>query len=286
MCLLLIISIPYSGYHWDTSDWNPEQSPHPQISEVPVKEVLDDSPRSSQHSNDSNLHVDQEDYEYATDYPDEYIENDGNESEYVGDSEFADNDHDGLDTDDPDADYPEPPNFQEILALQGQLKFDDGIEASGPSRKYDMHPNQYLPSYNISENNSQAGDDDDDKNDDNDDDYDDYNGNYSADNFARDDEDDVIYYGFPRPDAQKKLVPEDLTGNRYNIDFDVQGTTIHDDMSVSMGGYTSTNASCSDMSAYGLCDIEDSEANNSDNDERDEQMERLLKPGSDKHTQV
>ena len=277
------ISVLYhtSGYHWDTSDWNPEQSPHPQISDVPIKEVFDESPRSSQHSNDSNIHVDQGDYEYGTDYPDEFVENDGNESEYVGDSEYAENELDGADTDDPDADYPEPPNFQEILALQGQLRFDDEVGAVGDN-KYDMHPNQYLPEYNISENNSQVGDDDDDGEHD---DFDDYNGNFSADNFARDDEDDVIYYGFPRAGAQKKLVPEDLAGNRYNIDYGT-GTSMRDDMTVSMDGYNSTNASCSDISAYGLCDIDDSEPNNSDNEDNEAQLTQLLKSDSDKHTQV
>ncbi len=264
-----------------------DSAPMPRIAEVPIKEVLD-SPRNSQHSNDSNIHIAPEEYEYTTehefsDYPEEFIEND---SEYVGDSEYAENECDGVETDDPEADYPDRPNFQEILALQGQLNF--GSEENVVRNNYDRHPNQYLPEYNISENNSQAGEENNAENE-VDDDYDDYNGNYSADNIARDDDDDVIYYGFPRAPAAPamgppKLVAQDLAGNAYLSDYEPVGASVMDDMSVSMGGYNSTNASTSDIS--GLCEIEDSEANLSDNDDQDSQSAHLLQSNSHLTTQV
>ena len=61
-------------------------------------------------------------------------------------------------------------------------------------------------------------------------------------------------------------------------------------MSVSMRGYTSTNASMSDIS--GLCEIDDSEVNLSDNDSNDELeasaklLAKYSKSNSHTHTQV
>lgn len=55
--------------------------------------------------------------------------------------------------------------------------------------------------------------------------------------------------------------------NRYSGDFGLDydaANVMMDDMSISVGGYTSTNASMSDIS--GVCDIEDSEANITDYD--------------------
>ncbi|ELU08218.1 hypothetical protein CAPTEDRAFT_222745 [Capitella teleta] len=108
------------GYHWDTSDWNPS-NPLRKIALVPSKSVPDD-PRLAT-SRDSNLHIAQDEYE-MTDC------NDDVDSEYVGDSE---------------------PSFEEILALQGELNFGDEEAEAAPPRSYSLHPNQYLPQYNISQ---------------------------------------------------------------------------------------------------------------------------------------
>jgi hypothetical protein len=51
-----------------------------------------------------------------------------------------------------------------------------------------------------------------------------------------------------------------------------------------MGGYTSTNASCSDIS--GLCEIEDSEVNLSEEDSGDENNENTPLNLQRLHTQV
>ena len=105
-----------TGYHWDTSDWNPQNCPPLAIAVVPGNEVLD-SPASSRHSRDSNLPLDPAEYD-ATDCNTDYVEEYDSEapgeydSEYVGDSEYADNDSDV------ECGIPESPNFQEILAMQ------------------------------------------------------------------------------------------------------------------------------------------------------------------------
>ncbi len=253
----------FSGYHWDASDWAPNHA-LPNITEVPIKEVPD-SPTSSR-SNESNAHIHPDEYEY-TDYPDtDYVEN---ECEYVGDSEYAENecgDEEDGDLDDPNAEYPDPPNFEQILAMHGDLNYDDGGYVP---KNYNLHPNQYLPSFQLETGGSSQ------------DDFDDANGN--ADNFARDDDDDVIHYGFPRP-RRPHFVHDDYAAHSdYNTD--VEPMSAIDDMSVSLGGYTSTNASMSDIS--GLCEIEDSEVNLSDNDSATEDTQLINKlSNSHTHTQV
>ena len=248
------------GYHWDASDWAPN-SALPNITEVPIKEIPD-SPTSSR-SNESNAHINPDEYEY-TDYPDtDYPDTDF--PEYVGDSEYAENElDDDDDLDDPNAEYPDPPNFEQVLAMHGDLNYDDGVHAP---LNYNLHPNQYLPTYQLTPGLSQDDGQDDDT-----------NGN--AHNFARDDDDDVIHYGFPRPRRPRFSHDDYAAHSDYNTDVE-HGMSAIDDMSVSMGGYTSTNASMSDIS--GLCEIEDSEVNLSDNDSADENN-ALVKFSSSSHS--
>lgn len=181
------------------------------------------------------------------------------DSEYVGDSEYCENECGETDLDDdPNAEYPEPPNFEEILALQGELNYGDEPEEAVPPRSYSLHPNQYLPQYNISQG-SQADSASQPNS------QDQENANYGE-NVGRDDDDDVIHYGFTRP-AAAKLRPESANLSELSdfndLNYEPGVASALDNMSVSMGGYTSTNASVSDVS-QGICEIEDSEANLSD----------------------
>lgn len=251
----------YSGYHWDTSDWAPNPA-LPNITEFPMREVPD-SPSSSR-SNDSNIHIDPNDeYDFTedTDY------HDGNESEYVGDSEYAENEFgdDNDDDDDPNNDFPEPPNFEHILAMNQDLQQQEDSFA-GPQNNYNLHPDQYLPTYQMESGASQEDWQDD--------------GNGNADNIAREDDEDVIHYGFPRPKQPRFSSHNYPNQFDYNTDYEHGTMSAIDDMSVSMGGYTSTNASCSDIS--GLCEIEDSEVNMSDNDS--DQETRMLRPKASSHS--
>ena len=192
------------------------------------------------------MHIDPGEYD-CTDYPDEF--EDGFDSEYVGDSEYAENEFAGDETDDPDAEYPDRPDFKDILAMQGELDYGD---LDQPERYAPLHPNNYLPEYNISQN-SQPGD------------WADplhgaeMNGNFDSTDNVVGDEDEVIHYGFP----SNSLRQPKFRGRPISYaESDFQGGG--DEMSISMGGYTSTNASMSDMSDVRLCEIEDSEVNLSD----------------------
>ena len=223
-----------------------------------------DSPLSSR-SNDSNVHIHPDEYEY-TDYPEdsEYPEMD---LEYVGDSEFTENEcATDDDLDDPEHDLPERPNFEQILAMHGD--FDDGYN---PNKDYSRHPDDYMPTYHLDNSLSQGSQDEE------------LNGN--ADVFARDDQNDVIHYDSMPRRYMSEAYGMPFTGG-YNTDTGVSGL---DDMSISMAGYTSTNASCSDIS--GLCEIEDSEANLSDNESIDESkiendLNKLTQSSSHTQTQV
>jgi len=265
-----------SDYHWDASDWAPRPS-LPNISEVPMKEVLD-SPRSSPHSNDSNTHVSSF-FPPPNDMIESGVYTDPEllESEYVGDSEYAENEYD---------DYPSPPNYQEILpdfpqALEesdnegGALLREEEGTYQLPPHNFNTHPNYYLPKYNYSHSHEQVGEnltpptfhgaeldlsDNDTENE----------GNES-----------VVQYGFPNRSLGRggRMAPEIcVTDSECNGDYN---QSVGDNMSVSVGGYTSTNASCSDIS--GLCEIEDSEINLSDEESVNESTPLNLPPY---HTQV
>ena len=223
----MIVFVVLIGYHWDTSDWAPHPA-LPNITEVPMREIPD-SPTSSL-SNDSNLHVHPEDYEY-TDYPDEDIEND---SEYIGETENECYSEDDLD--DRDAEYPDRPDFEQILAMHGDLNFDD----SAPPNNYNFHPDDYLPTYQLdSQPGSVEGLDEQGS-------TDRLNGN------AETDQPEVP----PRGAVSRFLAGDYGLPPDYTTDAEFSAMSAIDEMSVSMGGYTSTNASVSDIS--GLCEIEDS----------------------------
>ena len=247
-----------------------------------MKEVPD-SPTSSR-SNDSNRQVNQDEYDY-TDYPDEteYID-----SEYIGDSEYAENEcgeEDEMLGEEPqEEDYPDPPNFEQILAnMHEGLPYEENFDSmprNNAAKNYNLHPNKYLPTHTMADS-AQGSRESFNRPEEED------NGN--AGNIARDDDDDVIHYGFPRP-GKKPDFYSGYTNNLESQDLDYGTLSGIDNMSVSMGGYTSTNASMSDIS--GLCEIDDSEVNLSDNDSNDELeasaklLAKYSKSRSHTHTQV
>ncbi|XP_064610099.1 protocadherin Fat 1-like isoform X2 [Liolophura sinensis] len=264
------------GYHWDTSDWAPHPS-LPNISEVPMKEILD-SPSSSPHSHDSNTNIGVQEHSHAEEedginehshllYDSEYVEN---ESEYVGDSEYADNEFDDEYNDDP-TQYPSHADFQQILALQAQLQ--EAVDYELPRHNLNVHPDQYLPHYSLNGHQSEQ---------DNADEEDNGNRQPLLGAEARAPEENIIHYGFPRQ-GPRRFMGDDLgVQSDCNGDFENSQSAL-DDMSVSVGGYTSTNASCSDIS--GLCEIEDSEINLSDEDSTESSPSARLR-ADNLHTQV
>ena len=272
-----------SGYHWDTSDWNP--AAQPLLPKYTADMRLPPSPTSSHHSTDLNVDLDPSGYGYMTDDFDP-----GNDSEYVGDdSEFADNDDDEdvegpSDIDEPNADYPPAAsaslNFQQILAMRDQLNSgtDEWTNSSGrlPRRRRHrgpasaaysvnpVHPNVYLPKYNISlsgsTDQSLADDTVDGAN---------INDNFnSADFICREGDDDVIHYGFP-PSASL-LRPRDHDRDDSAVDDD----DAMDSISMSLPGTTS------ELDLSGVCEIEDSEANASDIDDAVAELRPLDAPSA------
>ena len=271
-----------TGYHWDTSDWNP--AAQPLLPRYSGAMRMPPSPTSSHHSTDLNVDLDPSGYGYLTDELDA-----GNDSEYVGDeSEFADDNDDEdvdvegpSDVDEPNADYPPAAsaslNFQQILAMRDQLgrgtdewTNSSGLRPRGVGRRrrhrgpasaaYSVnpapaaaHPNDYLPKYNISlsgsTDQSLADDDADGGGGAN------INDNFnSADFICREGDDDVIHYGFP-PSASL-LRPRDRRRSAADDDDD----DAMDSISVSLPG------TASELDLLGVCEIEDSEANASDLD--------------------
>ena len=244
-------------YHWDASDWAPRPS-LPNISEVTTKECPD-SPRSSPHSNESNTHVNNIHHNGMTESG-VYTDTDLMESEYVGDSEYAENEY--------DTDYPSPPSYQHILGLHDYTDGDMGVQGGGEQLEdidnyqlphnmmNHMHPNYYLPNHSFNNDSNEVGD---------------IMPNHIAPNVdlsdTSDNEDNnsVVHYGFPgaRRSAGSRVPDICVTDSEM-----VQSPSIGDTLSVSLGGGTSTNVSFSDIS--GLCDIEDSEINPSDDESIDE----------------
>jgi len=270
------------GYHWDTSDWNP--AAQPLLPKYSNGLRAPRSPTSSHHSTDLNVDLDPSGYGYLTDDFDP-----GNDSEYFGeDSEFADNDDDDdvggpSDVDEPNADYPPAAsaslNFQQILAMRDHPQGTDDWTNSGgvaPVRRrrhkgpasaaYSIHPNDYLPKYNISLSTDQSLADDGA-------DSGSINGNYnSADFICREGDDDVIHYGFPP--SGSLLRPRGLRDGGSTVDDDDDAL---DSISMSLcGDFKSTNASELDLS--GVCEIEDSETNMSDIDDAAAELRPLEAP--------
>lgn len=179
-------------------------------------------------------------------------EDDGDrDSEYVGDSELNDND-----LDDPGNREPLQPRFEQLLPLD-----DDGDSSDTylPScLNYHLHPNQYLPNYdNITAANTDTEGDDNGS----------LTGGVGINNL-------VLRRCPPLSSSMTTAGGRATVGGNNNSNYGYLGhhqrmSRIHDprrslelpagdDMSVSVGGYTSTNASCSDISGN-LCEIEDSE---------------------------
>ena len=260
-------TIFFADYHWDASDWAPRPS-LPNISELPMREIPD-SPSSSPHSNESNTHIGYQNFQDQ----DMYTDPEMLESEYVGDSEFADNECDN------DECYMSPPNYHQILGLPRTPEEEEEDEDSYrlPQDNLLMHPNQYLPNHSMDQSQEFNGDRDSQS------DWPeppscDENDFYTSDN----DENEVVTYGFPKNKKLAKGFLSDggITDSEYNA-----RNSIIDRMSMSMGGNASTNASVSDIS--GLCDIEDSEVNFSDGDSESENDETTpLKNTNHLHTQV
>ncbi|XP_064636197.1 protocadherin Fat 1-like isoform X4 [Lineus longissimus] len=129
------------GYHWDTSDWAPNPALH-NITELPVREVLDHSGSDTTRSSNSNATV--HEVKLLTDVSDnEFLEN-GSEyvgdSECAGDSEFADN------SDNEESDYPNGiEDYNQFLGTPSGLNYEDLRK-----HDYNAHLNNYLPTYSIS----------------------------------------------------------------------------------------------------------------------------------------
>ncbi|XP_056011143.1 protocadherin Fat 1-like isoform X5 [Ostrea edulis] len=231
-------------YHWDASDWAPRPS-LPNISEVPIHEIHD-SPSSSPHSNESNTHIGFPNGQISDSVL--YTDPELLESEYVGDSEFADNEYDNEEC------YASPPNYRKVLGLP-QTPEEEEESYELPQHQINTHPNQYLPNHSFTQ--SQMSGDRDSRSDWPEPPSCDENDFYTSDN-----DEEVVSYGFPN---SKKLAPGFVSdGGITDSEYNVRNSVI-DRMSMSMGGYASTNASVSDIS--GLCEIEDSEVNLSEEEE-------------------
>lgn len=242
MCFIIFsgifICFIFIGYIWDCSDWAvASQKPLSNIVEVSTKEVRDSSSVPSTESNSRASQI-------------ELLPKDGDsnlignhklpsnqsgseeferaESEYVGDSENNDNDFD-------DNNLPAP-NFENILQMTDLDFADDGTDSLPTSpHKYERHPNSYLPTHTTSTANTSP----------------DHTWNADQRQISDLSDDEVMTYGFPPQGGRGFHVPVDAPGL--------------DSMSMSVGGYTSTNASFSDISGA-VCEIDDSEANCSDVD--------------------
>ena len=269
-----------SGYHWDTSDWAPRPS-LPNISEIPANEVADSS-SSSPPSYDSNERVPTlaaatasavdsmtqgisaiPDPDYMTD------------SEYVGETE---NEFDFDDREDLPPNYADLPSYDQLLSLR------DLNESYELPQNLNVHPDQYLPYYHQNfDQDSLCGLQTEEEEE---------NGNLSDE--QNNEVDAAVAQSVAERTARRQpagrvfLSPGYVTSGEYTTDIEPPSRTSYiDDMSMSVGGYTS-NASCSDIS--GLCEIEDSEINASedDNDDDDDEDNDENSPclPSHLHTQV
>lgn len=199
----------------------------------PVNEVsvlpISNTPSSSPHSNGSPSGI----RVHPLDDDNNYFSTDdvGNESEYVEDSEY------------PDEEYAGDPGFTDKL-----------------HQRLNMHPNEYLPQFNLSSFHPELG----------------LSTDLSDPDVSEEDEEAINPYGFPPPG--KRSFPEvDIyaSDSEINDDYPPCGTSFRDDdMSTSMDFNTSISV-CSGESNH-VCDIEDSEVNNSEeSDEGDNDSARL-----------
>lgn len=179
-----------------------------------------------------------------------------NNSEYVGDSECTENFDEMEENEDPNADFHPVPNFHQFLGLAPHI--DDEDNHHGPQN---LHPN-IMPNFGQIRQNGVL---------------DNWPAPPGAEN-GNDQNSDEDENGepYPLPRHFRPRLPVD------GSDYEHSAASMIDDMSVSFGGYTSTNASCSDIS--GLCDIEDSEMNLSDESDIDIQPAKFS--SAHLHTQV
>ncbi|KAG8186896.1 hypothetical protein JTE90_023783 [Oedothorax gibbosus] len=221
------------GYIWDCSDWAvASQKPLSNIVEVSTKEVRDCSSNPSTESNSRASQIELLPKEPSNGQhrkqSSTHSSEDFDRSEYVGDSE--NNDTDFCDS------IPPVPNFENILGMNDLEFADDGTDSLPASpHKYQRHPNSYLPAHATSTANTSP----------------DHTWNGDQRQVCDLSDDEVMTYGFP---------PQG--GRGFHVQVDPSGM---DNMSMSVGGYTSTNASFSDISGA-VCEIDDSEANCSDGD--------------------
>ncbi|CAL1526834.1 unnamed protein product [Lymnaea stagnalis] len=284
-----------NGYHWDTSDWAPGPS-MPNISELPTNEILD-SPSSSQPSDDCNANADNFDdnittmaiYNGGDDSPllssdeqrrnnidtsnineeddddDDHVisslptEDYFDDSEYVGDSEYAENEP--YDQDELPPSYAEHPNYEQLLQA-----LDDSYELPA---SLNIHPNQYLPDYNFSQQELDIDPLTEDENTDDKPQEARYMRGGLPQRASNNSPDGNLYAPLMPP---KEFMTPGYHTDGYTTDQEPPSrTSFIDDMSMSIGGFTS-NASCSDIS--GLCEIEDSEINVSDTDDENTPLNR------------
>ena len=139
---------------------------------------------------------------------------------------------------------------------QGDLNYEDDPEIAPID--YTAHPNLYLPEYCISESGQSINDLGDSRGE----------HNTSADTDQRADNTRHAAAAYPQVKPYQLLAPNlAAISGIEGMEYDMGTMSVADDVSVSMGGYTSTNASCSDLSESNLCEIEDSEVNISDDDD-------------------
>ncbi|XP_022242412.1 fat-like cadherin-related tumor suppressor homolog [Limulus polyphemus] len=120
-------------------------------------------------------------------------------------------------------------HFQSTLQISDK-EFLDGEDCISSTFNYTCHPNQYLPIHEQHWNQS---------------------GIHRQTSCDQSDDDGIFAYGFPSQGGKEFMV---------DVAKDLCRNTGLDSLSMLAGGYTSTNASCSDLSAN-LCEIEDSEVN-------------------------
>ncbi|XP_076467942.1 protocadherin Fat 1-like [Babylonia areolata] len=258
-----------NGCHWDTLDW----APHPSLSninEVTANEMIVSRP-SSPPSYNNNERVPMltaaamtamnsmtqvtntiPDHDFMTD------------SEYVGETE---NELDFEDREDMPPDYADLPCYDQLLAQR-----DLNISYELPNNM-SVHPNPYLPYYQDQDSTGEIQTEEEISN-------------------PSDEQNNVVDMAVAQHVAERAsrqqppgrvfLSPGYATSGEYTTDLEpLSHTSFIDDMSMSVGGYTS-NASCSDIS--GLCEIEDSELNGSENEREDDENTPCLP--SHIHTQV
>ena len=258
-----------AGYHWDTSDWDPNQqqpSSQPSAAGGGKRGAAHTMPRSHRgsHNPDNDITIDPDnDYSY-TDLQDEdeFID-----SEFVGDSEFTENeagsdfDDTGDDLDDIDEfDVDHPIDYKDIIG--GDLT-------------------KYLPQYSdIEPSQNGAGDDSNWGSRENE-----LNANFESANDLTGG-DAQMHYGFslqrPPRHHQRHNKKQYKPDNRFSGDFSAEyerrtGAIPMDELSV---------APYASVSSIGnVCEIEDSEANLSDSDSSNTSM-RLVKSSTNVHALV